>query len=72
MSATGVRASRALAAQLADGFGPRASGEDAFDAVAALLGMLDVVLGRRELHEPADPAVRGIEGWILGLGAAAR
>ena len=71
MTAAGVVASPALAAQLAAGFGPRASGEDAFDAVAGLLGMVDVVLGRRPLHEPEDPVVRAIEGWILGLDADA-
>lgn len=69
MAAAGVVASRALAAQLADGFGPRAAGEDAFDAVAGLLGMLDVLLGRRSLHEPGDAVVRSVEGWILGLDA---
>jgi hypothetical protein len=30
--------------------------------------MLDVVLGRTALHEPEDPIVRKVEGWILGLG----
>jgi hypothetical protein len=69
MTAAGVAASPVLAAQLAAGFGPRQSGEDPFDAVAALLGMLDVVIGRRPLHEPDDPIVRTIEGWILGLDA---
>jgi len=71
MTAAGVGASPALAAQLAAGFGPHGSGEDAFDAVAGLLGMVDVVLGRRPLHEPDDPVARTIEGWILGLDAGA-
>jgi hypothetical protein len=64
----GVSPSRRLAGQLSSGFGTRASGEDPFDAVVALLGMLDVVLGRTELHEPEDPIIRAMEGWILGLG----
>lgn len=40
--------------------------EDDFDAFAGLLGMLLVALGHRGAGEPADPAVRGVEGWILG------
>lgn len=68
LRSAGITASRRLTEQLASGFGPGASGEDPFDAVAALLGMLDVVLGRTELHEPVDPVARTIEGWILGLG----
>ena len=31
-----------------------------------LLGMLNVVRGYRATGEPDDPAVRDIEGWILG------
>lgn len=68
LGAAGVRPSRRLSAQLARGFGPRPAGEDPFDAVVALLGMLDVVLGRTALYEPDDPLVRTVEGWILGLG----
>ncbi|MDF2781100.1 MAG: Methyltransferase type 12 [Geminicoccaceae bacterium] len=56
----------AARAEIADGFGPAASGEDRFDAVVGLLGMLNVVLGRRASGEPDDPIVRRIEGWILG------
>ena len=68
LAAAGVSASHRLSAQLAQGFGPRPDGEDPFDAVVALLGMLDVVLGRTALHEPEDPIIREVEGWILGLG----
>lgn len=57
-----------LSHALADGFGPRASGEDAFDAVVGLFGMLEVVLGHRSDGAPDDVAVRSVEGWILGLG----
>ncbi len=68
LATAGVSASRRLATQLADGFGPRPGGEDPFDAVVALFGMLDVVLGRTALFEPAEQEVRAVEGWILGLG----
>jgi hypothetical protein len=41
-------------------------GDDAFDAVVGLFGMLQVCLGQREPGEPDDRAIREIEGWILG------
>lgn len=63
---SGVRATAELAAEIRDGFGPRGSGEDAFDAVVGLFGMLEVVLGRRPEGAPPEPEVRAVEGWILG------
>jgi hypothetical protein len=41
-------------------------GDDAFHAVVALFGMLQVCLGQRPTGEPDDREVREIEGWILG------
>lgn len=49
-----------------DGFGPDKAGEDRFDATVGLLGMLDVVDGRRDEGAPANDAVHVWEGWILG------
>lgn len=49
-----------------DGFGSDKTGEDRFDAVIGLLGMLDVVDGRRGEGIPAIDAVHKWEGWILG------
>ena len=60
-----VRLTRRLRAEILDGFGAGKDGEDRFDAVAGLLGMLDVVLGNRPSGEPEDDTTR-IEGWILG------
>ncbi|SIR05275.1 hypothetical protein SAMN05880582_1067 [Rhizobium sp. RU20A] len=48
------------------GFGADTAGEDRFDAAVGLLGMLDVVDGRRDEGAPASDAVRRWEGWILG------
>ena len=62
----GILAEGRARAEIEDGFGAGASGEDRFDALVGLLGMLNVVLGRRPSGEPDDPAVRRIEGWILG------
>lgn len=49
-----------------DGFGPDKAGEDRFDAAVGLLGMLDIVHGRRSEGAPTLDAVRKWEGWILG------
>lgn len=62
----GVRLSDQLLAQLRDGFGPLGDGEDDFDAVVGLFGMLNVILGYRTLEEPADPSSCRVEGWMFG------
>ena len=64
----GVDLDQGLFDEIADGFG--AGGDDCFDAVVGLFGMLNVMLGQRAPGEPDDPAVRRIEGWILGQEAA--
>ncbi len=55
-----------LAAQVADGFGPSERAEDPFDALIGVLGMIEVLDGRR----PAGPAMQAVpdrwEGWIMG------
>jgi hypothetical protein len=56
----------AMLSEIRDGFGSSADGEDRFDAAVGLLGMLNVVLGRRPAGEPENDEVRRIEGWILG------
>ena len=60
----GVSFAPALAAQIGDGFGSLDRGEDPFDALVGLLGMLEVVDGRRSAGPAAaqDPW----EGWIMG------
>jgi hypothetical protein len=52
-----------LRQEMQDGF---LTGDDAFDAVVGLFGMLQVCLGQRRTGEPNDEAVRNFEGWILG------
>lgn len=58
-----------LASLLDQGFGSRAEGEDAFDAVIGLFGMIEVVDGRRPAGEVK---CGGWEGWILGQAVKAR
>ena len=65
----GVRLDPELAHAIADGFGPAPAGEDPFDATVGVLGMLNVVLGLRASGEPDAPAIRTVEGWILGRDA---
>ncbi len=62
----GLRLEPSLRAASADGFGPAPDGEDPCDATVGLLGMVNVVLGRRSPGTPCDPEIRRIEGWILG------
>jgi hypothetical protein len=62
----GVELDPRIAETIDAGFGPGESGEDAFDAVVGLMGMLSVVLGTRPSGEPAEESIRRVEGWILG------
>ncbi len=55
-----------LIEQIIDGFGPSSSGEDPFDAVVGLFGMIDTVHRAVEPELPDDPAIRSVEGWMFG------
>lgn len=56
-----------LEGMIEGGFSGSPSGEDQFDAMVGLLGMLDVVDGfRAEGSGGAPPEVYRWEGWILG------
>lgn len=56
----------ALQCLISDGFGNSKDGEDRFDAAVGLLGMIDVVDGRRGEGGPEADDVKMWEGWILG------
>ena len=65
-----VRLHPELHHQVMSGCGPAAAGEDAFDAVVGLLGMINVISGVRPPGEPRDDVpVILVEGWILGQDA---
>jgi hypothetical protein len=66
MDARRVVPSAALRAMVADGFGADAAGEDRFDSVIGLLGLVGVLDGARPDFVPQDEAVRRWEGWVLG------
>jgi hypothetical protein len=55
-----------LTEQILDGFGPSPDGEDPFDAVAGLFGMIDTLQRAIEPELPDDPAIRSVEGWMFG------
>jgi hypothetical protein len=56
-----------ILARVQAGFSDDLNGEDEFDAVVGLLGMIGVVTGAVASGEPTDdPAVPSVEGWILG------
>jgi hypothetical protein len=53
------------------GFSPGPAGEDEFDAVIGVLGLIGVLTGVVAVGLPRDdPAVLSTEGWILGRPAA--
>ncbi|WP_338151008.1 hypothetical protein [Neoroseomonas soli] len=67
-----VAPSPALRAMARDGFGADAAGEDRFDSVIGLLGLIGVLDGARPDFVPEDPAIRLWEGWVLGQTAMPR
>jgi hypothetical protein len=65
--ASGIHLHHELEAELKDGFGPSKAGEDPFDAVVGLIGMLNVLTGNLQFSEPQNEETRLIEGWMFGL-----
>jgi hypothetical protein len=49
-----------------EGFSSSPVGEDQFDALVGLYGMINIVLGSHTAWEPQLPQLRKIEGWIFG------
>lgn len=58
--------SEAVRRAVQDGFGPIRTSEDAFDSLVGLLGMIEVVDGRRSEGPTDDTDIQCWEGWILG------
>jgi hypothetical protein len=55
-----------LEALLVDGFGKSANGDDYFDAVVGLFGIINILAGNHPGGMPEDERIRKIEGWIFG------
>lgn len=67
----GVGMAPAVAEAVSDGFGSSADGEDRFDALLGLLGMIEVASGCRS-EGGGSREVAHWEGWILGQGPPLR
>ncbi|ONG55675.1 hypothetical protein BKE38_09000 [Pseudoroseomonas deserti] len=61
-----IRFSDELSAQITEGFGLSKAGEDPFDALAGVLGMIEILDGRRPEAPTLHQLARQWEGWILG------
>ncbi|MES2713094.1 MAG: hypothetical protein V4653_16055 [Pseudomonadota bacterium] len=72
MAARFVAGDPALVAAISDGFGRDAAGEDRFDSLIGLLGLIGVLDGARPDFVPDDPAITAVEGWVLGQSALPR
>jgi hypothetical protein len=72
MAALSVTPDAALAEMIQTGFGTDAAGEDRFDSLIGLLGLIGVVDGKRPDFIPEDPMIRAWEGWVLGQTALPR
>jgi hypothetical protein len=66
MATMRVEPDAALHAMIEAGFGADAAGEDRFDSLTGLLGLIGVMDGRRPDFIPEDPMIRTWEGWVLG------
>ncbi len=75
MARLDAHADASLTAAITAGFGADAAGEDRFDSVLGVLGVVAVlrgVLPDRPPHLPIDPWVTRWEGWVLGQRALPR
>ncbi|MCA3422214.1 MAG: DUF429 domain-containing protein [Roseomonas sp.] len=66
MAALHVTPDAALTEMIQTGFGTDAAGEDRFDSLIGLLGLIGVADGKRPDFIPEDPMIRAWEGWVLG------
>jgi Protein of unknown function (DUF429) len=62
----GVTFVKTIRTDIQCGFGAREDGEDPFDALAGLCGMIEVADGRRSEAPPGHALSASEEGWILG------
>lgn len=58
--------SESVRSQIENGFGSGLNGDDLFDALIGLYGMINVILGNHPIVEPHSALISNIEGWIFG------
>lgn len=68
----GVSFTPVLDRAVRDGFGSSPEGEDCFDALVGVLGMINILVGHRPLWEPDQWVLRRVEGWIFGQAVSPR
>jgi hypothetical protein len=66
----GIRWAPDVLGRVRSGLSPNRNGEDEFDAVVGIVGMIAVLRGTIATGEPDNVAVTTVEGWILGREAA--
>jgi hypothetical protein len=66
MATLHVSPNATLAEMIQAGFGADAPGEDRFDSLIGLLGLIGVLDGKRPDFVPEDPMITSWEGWVLG------
>jgi hypothetical protein len=66
-SANRVELAEGLIGWLHAGFGSSPVGEDPFDSLIGLLGMISCLRDPSQIFEPVDAGIRQIEGWIFGM-----
>jgi hypothetical protein len=67
-----VRLTNELRVAIGAGFGASAVGEDQFDSLVGVMGIVEVLLGGRGGGAPLDSDVVNVEGWIFGQPPACR
>ena len=70
MARLGAAPDPACATSIVDGFGTDPAGEDRFDCLLGLLGLLQVLRGERSDRAPDNGWIQRWEGWILGQDAS--
>lgn len=66
LAGVGAKPTAGLLSMLRDGFGSASTGEDAFDAVVGVVGLLQCCAGHRAVWQPHGAPVATLEGWVLG------
>ncbi len=61
-----IALSETIREKIQDGFGNQANGEDQFDALVGLYGMINIIQGNHWFGEPPSTVISNIEGWIFG------
>ena len=62
-----IELDQTLESDVRNGFGTHPSGDDLFDSLVGVLGLIEVLQRPSAFDVPNEPAIRLIEGWIVGM-----